>query len=400
MGQWLQNNKSYKGRHMTAFFFLFLLFDLCLLTAQKDYKGQVLDAKTGKPIPYVNIGIVGRAVGTVSDEEGLFHLYFKKDVVESTEIVLFSALGYSPLNIPVAEMPLVYNEYPVFKMTPARLSLNEVVVSNKDGRFIPDPIGYKNFGERTFGYWKDQIALGGELATRVIAKSGLRRLDRLQFEVFHNPSDSLLLRINIYEDDGTMGRPKTNLNKSGENILVTVKKTDKIVWVDLRPYEIYVKNDFMVSLELLKVYGEEELGLILAAAFNQYGSYRKYASQDKWERIADQNMAYYLETSFMVSEKVAERFEKREARKKKKIRTISGFALRKGRMVAGVEVTNNRTKETVITDSHGRYTIVADKNDEIYFSKKGYKVMVLTVGDKPTANIIMKPSEILETKNN
>ncbi|MEM1260144.1 MAG: carboxypeptidase-like regulatory domain-containing protein, partial [Bacteroidota bacterium] len=331
----------------------------CLMTlngvAQKDYKGKVLDAKTSEVIPYVNIGIVEQGIGTVSDEEGLFHLYFEKDEVAPTAIILFSALGYAPLNIPLAEMPLVYNEYPIFKMKPERVALSEVVVSNKDGRFIPDPIGYKNFGERTFGYWKDQIALGGELATRIVVKSGLRRLDRFQFEVFHNPSDSLLLRVNIYEDDGPIGSPKTNLNQSGKNILVTVKKTDNIVWVDLKPYDIYVQNDFVVSLELLKVYGEEELGLILAAAFNKYGSYRKYASQDKWERIADQNMAYHLETQFMVSEKVAQRFEKREAKKKKKIRTISGFALRRGRMVEGVEVTNTRTKETVFTDYNGRY---------------------------------------------
>ncbi|MDT0607374.1 carboxypeptidase-like regulatory domain-containing protein [Croceitalea rosinachiae] len=358
--------------------------------AQRDYKGKIIDSKTGEAIPFVNIGIVEQGIGTVSDEEGLFHLYFEENQVKPTEILLFSALGYAPLNIPLSKMPLVYNEYPVFKMKPERIALNEVVVSNKGERFVTDFVGYKNRGEQTYGYWKDQIALGGELATRIVVKSGLRRLDQFQFEVFHNPSDSLLLRVNIYEDDGPIGSPKTNLNKSGKNVLVTLKKTDKIVWVDLKPYDIYVKDDFLVSLELLKVYGEKELGLVLAAAFDKYGSYRKYASQDKWERMADESMAYYLETQFMVSEKVAQRFEKKEARKKKKIRTISGFALRKGRMVPGVEVTNTRTKETVFTDEDGRYTIAADKRDEILFKKQGYKLMVLTVGDRPTANIIMK----------
>ncbi len=365
-------------------------FMLANCFAQKDYKGKVVDEKTGEIIPFVNIGIVDQGIGTVSDEEGLFHLYFEQGEVDASAIILFSALGYSPLNIPVQKMPLVYNDYPIFKMTPERVSLDEVVVSNKGERFVTDFVGYKNYGERNYGYWKDQIALGGELATRIVAKSGLRRLDRFQFEVFHNPSDSLLLRVNVYEDDGPIGSPKTNLNESGKNVLVTVKNTDKIVWVDLKPYDIYVNNDFMVSLELLKVYGEKELGLILAAAFNKYGSYRKYSSQDKWERIADQNMAYYLETQFMVSEKVAQRMEKRDERKKKKIRTISGFTLRKGRMVAGVEVINTRTKETVFTDENGRYVIAADKKDEILFQKEGYKMMVLTVGDKPTANIIMK----------
>jgi len=375
------------------FYFLILFLGLYPCIAQKDYKGKIMDSKTGETIPYVNIGIVEKGIGTVSDEEGLFHLYFEKNEVESTDIVLFSALGYAPLKIPVEKMPLVYNEYPVFKMSPERMALNEVVVSNRGERFVTDFVGYKNYGEQTFGYWKDQIALGGELATRIIAKSGLRKLNRFQFEVFHNPSDSLLLRVNIYEDDGPVGSPKTNLNKSGKNVLVVVKKTDKIVWVDLAPFDIYVENDFMVSLELLKVYGEEELGLILAAAFNKYGSYRKYSSQDKWERIADQNMAYYLETQLMVSEKVAQRYEKREARKKKKIRMISGFTLRKGRMITGVKVINGRTKEIVFTDENGRYSIAADKKDEILFKKDGYRPMVLTVGDKPTANIIMKTDQ-------
>jgi len=375
------------------FYFLILFLGFYPCIAQKDYKGKIMDSKTGETIPYVNIGIVEKGIGTVSDEEGLFHLYFEKNEVESTDIVLFSALGYAPLKIPVEKMPLVYNEYPVFKMSPERVALNEVVVSNRGERFVTDFVGYKNYGEQTFGYWKNQIALGGELATRIIAKSGLRKLNRFQFEVFHNPSDSLLLRVNIYEDDGPVGSPKTNLNKSGKNVLVVVKKTDKIVWVDLAPFDIYVENDFMVSLELLKVYGEEELGLILAAAFNKYGSYRKYSSQDKWERIADQNMAYYLETQLMVSEKVAQRYEKREARKKKKTRMISGFTLRKGRMITGVKVINGRTKEIVFTDENGRYSIAADKKDEILFKKDGYRPMVLTVGDKPTANIIMKTDQ-------
>lgn len=370
--------------------FLLMLFFTGNGFGQRDYKGKIIDSNTGQPIPFVNVGIFEKEIGTVSDEDGIFHLPMNDTRIENTDEVIFSSLGYKSISIPLSEVELVYNEYPILKMIPNRMNLDEVVVSNKDGRFITDFIGYKNYGEKNFGYWKDQIALGGELATRVVAKSGLRRLDRLQFEVFHNPSDSLLLRVNIYEDDGPLGRPKTNLNSSGKNILVTVKNTDKVVWVDLKPFDIYVKNDFLVSLELLRVYGDEELGLVLGAAFDRYGSYRKYASQSKWERISDQNMAYYLETQLMVSEQVAQRFEKRETRKKKRLRTISGFALRKGKMVSGVEVTNTRTNESVFTDQSGRYVIAADKKDKIHFKKEGYKIMVLTVGDKPTANIIMK----------
>ncbi|MEM8509351.1 MAG: carboxypeptidase-like regulatory domain-containing protein [Bacteroidota bacterium] len=389
MGQ--RNNRSLKGyRYVVALFFFLCYATIC---AQQDYKGVVLDATSGQPIPYVNIGILEKSIGTVSDEEGRFHLFVTPNSLDPNMQVLFSALGYETLEISLSNIPLVYNEYPVFKMQPTVLALDEVVVSNKGERFITDFIGYRNYGEKSFGYWKDNIALGGELATRILAKSGIRRLDKFQFEVFFNPSDSLLLRVNVYEDDGKLGRPGTNLNKSGKNIVVTVKETDKIVWVDLKPFDIYVNGDFIISLELLKVYGEKDLGLILAAAFDRYGSYRKYASQDKWERIADENMAYYVETSLMVSKKEAERFDRKIARRKLKRSTISGFAILKGRMVEGVVVTNNRTNETVTTDVNGRYSIPADKNDILEFRKTGYKVIALKVSDKPTANVIMKLEE-------
>ncbi|MEX0275115.1 MAG: carboxypeptidase-like regulatory domain-containing protein [Flavobacteriaceae bacterium] len=371
---------------------LLILASLTPIQAQHDFKGMVIDAKTGNPIPYVNIGIVEKGIGTVSDEDGLFHLYFDKAQMDPTDQVLFSSLGYRSLKIPVSSLPLAHNEYTTYKMEPHTTALSEVVVTNKKGRFIPDFIGYRNFGEETFGYWKNNMALGGELATHIVAKSGLRRLDSLQFEVFHNPSDSLLLRVNVYDGDGRMGGPGTNLNTSGKNILLTLGRMDKVVWVNLRPFDIYVKNNFMVSLELVKVYGEGELGLVLAGAMNQYGSYRKYVSQGKWERIANQNMAYSLKTSLMVSEKMASRYETKKARKKQKLRTVSGFAIMKGHMVSKVEVRNNRTKEIVWTDEKGRYRIAANKGDLLLFSKEGLKTMAVKVTHKPTANVVMKAS--------
>lgn len=91
-----------------------------------------------------------------------------------------------------------------------------------------------------------------------------------------------------------MNRPKgqleTNLNASGENILVTVWNTDKIVWVDLKLFDIYVKDRFMVSLELLKVYGDKKLGLVLTTSFNQFGSMCRYAiAADKKDKIYFRN---------------------------------------------------------------------------------------------------------------
>jgi len=67
----LLQNKFYTKTFIVVTFFIFCL---SYINAQKDFKGRVIDAKTNEPIPFVNIGIIEEGVGTVSDEEGLFHL--------------------------------------------------------------------------------------------------------------------------------------------------------------------------------------------------------------------------------------------------------------------------------------------------------------------------------------
>ncbi len=370
---------------LSLIFCLFLQFN----NAQIDYDSTVIDAQTKEPIPFVNIGIVGSGIGTVSDEDGNFRLYLKPNNFESTSQILFSALGYETLYVKVSNLLITDTDYSEIEMKQKALDLNEVVVSNKKGRFISDNIGYRDYGDKNYGYWKDNIALGGELATRIISKSGLRKLKTFEFQVYQNPSDSLLLRVNIYEDDGNLGKPKTNLNTSGKNILVTVKK-DKMVRLDLRPFDIYTKDDFIVSLELLQVYGHKELDLILSASYTQYGSFRKYASQDDWEILSDLNMAYYLETELLVSEKQAARYEERIEKKTKKQRTLSGFVIMKGKMISSVNVFNNTTKKKVVSDENGRYSIAADKGHILTFSKDGLKDFSFRVTEKLTQNAVMK----------
>ncbi|WP_343486505.1 carboxypeptidase-like regulatory domain-containing protein [Allomuricauda sp. d1] len=407
MVRWSSENSTHDKIHFSV---ILLLFYLWTGYAQHDFKGKIIDAATQEPIPYVNIGIVEEGVGTVSNEEGIFHLPIEIDAYDQSAIIQFSSLGYKTLKINVQDIPMVYNEYPILKLVPEAFQLNEVIVSDKKNWTIPENVGYHNYGEEVYGYWKDEIALGGELATKIVAKSGIRKLKSFEFEVFYNPSDSLLLRVNIY--DNKNGYPNENLNRSSEAILYTLKKNEKNVVVDLSDKNIYVNGDFYVALELLKVYGDEELGLVLAAVneyardtstFNRrgwdyhreegHGSFRRYVSQDKWKRISDLNMAYSLTTELLVSEKVAQRFEKRKAKKEKKQQTISGFAIHQGRMIANVKVMNNRSKDEVLTDQNGRYRIPIDDGDVLTFSKEGYAPVNLRIGDKPTLNVIMKPEQ-------
>ena len=331
-----------------------------------------------------------KGVGTVSDDDGFFRLFIDRTEIGDEELIQFSSLGYKTLKISVANTAYILKESPKIKMRPADILLNEVVASN--GSLVPvkDYIGYRNNGQKTFGYWKENMALGAELGTKIRAGKGRRQLNTLEFEVWESKSDSLLLRINIYDNHGVLGRPKTNLNTSQKNILYTLKKENSLVNIDLTPFDIHVDGDFFISLELLKLYGGQELSLVLAASDSDEGSYRKYASQDKWHKISDTNMAYYLETSKLVSQKKARKKEAKLAEAKLGQRKISGFTIFSGRMLPDVTILNNRTKETATSDNGGRYSIHADKNDVLFFSKKGYQRLYVEINKKDFVNVPMQ----------
>lgn len=375
---------------MTLVFVTFILvFGLTTLSAQ-TIQGVVLDAKTMEPLPFVNIGVVGKGLGTVSNENGAFSLLADLTRMEETDMLQISSLGYATLELSLSECYTKLNSDSKVLLEPSEIQLEEVVLSGAALVPISENLGYRNYGEPIYGYWKDDTALGGQLATKIRARAGKRQLNSLEFEVWENPSDSLLIRINIYDTDGFLGAPKTNLNTSQKNILTTLKKGKTIKTIDLNPYEIFVSDDFFVSLELLQVYGDTPLGLVLAASENDEGSYKTYASQDTWKKISDTNMAYYVETSPYVTQKKARKYESKVERVKQKIPTVSGYAIVNGIMLSDVQVRNSRTKELAVTDEKGRYAIPAKKNDVLIFSKKGYKKMFLEVGEQNFANAIMK----------
>ncbi len=374
------------SKKLNICFLSFLLF-VVYVHSQKDYKGVIFDVQTKQPIPYVNIGIVGKGVGTVSDEHGVFHLELNPLLYTAKDTLLISSLGYQSVKMAVPELKFVYNEYPKIFLQSQSIVLDEVVLTDL-GAYETNPlVGYKNYGEETYGYWKDNIALGGELATKIRVRKGLRKLNKLFFEVWENASDSLLIRVNIYDAVKSSAKPGNSLNTSGQNMLYTIRSDTKIAHVDLRPYQIYVRNDFIVGIELLKVYGSEEISLILAAAQGNHSrSYRKYASQDNWE-IIEGAMAYTVQTT-LYSKKTQERQAAKDRRTKNQ-KEVRGFVLFGKDVLPNVIITNYNLQKSTSSDSKGRYKLVAQKGDLIGFEAEGKKDILVKVLDKTTINIRM-----------
>jgi hypothetical protein len=68
------------------------------VTGQKTViRGKVLDAETGEPVPYTNIGFQHSLVGTISENDGSFFL----TTTRATDTLLVSSVGYALIRLPV-----------------------------------------------------------------------------------------------------------------------------------------------------------------------------------------------------------------------------------------------------------------------------------------------------------
>lgn len=105
---------------------VFLIFLANLLWAQSTkVRGKVTDAKTGEPLPLVNIFFTGTTIGMTSGFDGLYFLETREEVSE----LQASFIGYANQSIKIK--PGTYNEVD-FQLEPVSYGLEEVVVGMGD----------------------------------------------------------------------------------------------------------------------------------------------------------------------------------------------------------------------------------------------------------------------------
>lgn len=284
-----------KTLKISIVFFLFFLHNI--LFSQTDIQGKVLDLNTNAPLPYVNIGFIEKEIGTVSNEDGTFKFSFDSSKLSSNDTLKISCLAYRDYKLPFSKLLLLGSDSLVIKMKSDVIRLSEVVVvgNKKRARRKKEKIvGYSEVGKLKNGSWQGKEALGGELVTKINVNKKKRQLNMFFFHVLENASDSLLIRVNVY--DGTTKVPEKKL--TNQNIIYTLKTKMGKVGIDLIPYDIVIKDNFYIGIELLKVYGDE-IGLIIAGN-DDYGiSYKRYISQGEWKRYSGDALSYFVSTTLM-----------------------------------------------------------------------------------------------------
>ncbi len=264
---------------------LFLLLCSIQLSGQ-DLKlsGTVMAEASGLPLPYTNIGIRHKNIGTASDERGRFSLSMPRQFLPDT--VTISAIGYQELAIPVADLAgsSPRQLYLKEKSTP----LQEVVVSSR--KLQRRKLGVTG---RLPGVWgvpdkKDNRDIY-EFANLISIKGKPAELLSAHFYLSSTQLDSALIRINFYRS--VQGFPGERLVE--KSIIQRLSTKDGWVSVDLNPYDLYLTDDFFMGVEYLPAAGADRLSIAFGGKIAGSVFSRK-SSLGEWEKISGVSLSGYV----------------------------------------------------------------------------------------------------------
>ena len=206
----------------------------------KIAKGRIIDAETKQVIPYVNIGIFQKNIGTVSNENGQYQLAFSGNYAASDSII-FSHVGYRTVKYSIAQF---INSISDIQLTPISNTLQEVVVKSRNlsekilGR-NGKGLGLMHYNFYTF-YEKDVDDRLGKEAGILLKNKRDCFLNELHMQISSNEFASLKFRLNFYK---TVDGVPTELIITKEIVFEIRDEFVGLYKFDLRPFDIYLTRD-------------------------------------------------------------------------------------------------------------------------------------------------------------
>lgn len=251
--------------------------------------GRIFDRTSNEPLPYVNIGVLNREVGTVTDTEGNFQMPLKEEFENDT--IKISMVGYESIELLVKDIWKM--ESPLnFKMKEKISELNEVVVIAK--AYKKKTLGNKSeskFISTGFNY--DQ--LGAEMGIKVNIRKNPTIVDAFHFNISYNRlSSKSIFRLNFY--NLKKGKPFENVLDN--NILVPIEpKQTGLISVDLKPYDIVLNEDVVIALEWVDTEGENNEGeaIFFSLGLLTNGTLYKKSSQAKFKKHSSLGVGFNID---------------------------------------------------------------------------------------------------------
>ena len=223
-------------------FFLLLGWQFPFFAQDVRVAGQVLAQGSRAPVPFVNIGIRGKDIGTAADEEGRFSLLVPASRTGDT--LTFSAVGYQEKAVPIRQLvgKPVCSVGLIEKLT----ALPEVVVRGQRKKM------------RRIGTTTHNPFLWGNLHTKrthdIVEFAQLIPLHNVasqlvQAHIFlRRPTvDTVMLRLNFYRATAT--QPSERLVE--QPVLVRSAIRNGWLTIDLARYNLSLQADFYLAFEFL-----------------------------------------------------------------------------------------------------------------------------------------------------
>jgi hypothetical protein len=259
--------------NLSLLIILFLLLaSLSTLFAQ-TITGKVFIDGVKSPAEYVNIGIIGKQIGTVSDGSGKFSIEIP--TANREDSLYFSRIGLERKGFKISDL---------LKMKEVKIFLSENKIALNEFKVVPKTFKKKILGVRTksksVGAGFNNYHLGYELGLRMNVRKPTY-IQKVNINISFCTYDSIFLRLNIY---------KVEKDDNFENILlepiyISLPKSalNNTISIDLSSQYLYVEDDFIVSLEYVRELGEGEL--MFSASMISQATYFRETSQGKWNKI-------------------------------------------------------------------------------------------------------------------
>ena len=201
------------------------------------YQGKIRDAANGNPLPYANLGVIGKSIGGISNDKGIFDIKF--DGIAKSDSIMFSYIGYTSKVYSVKDFDFSNS---LIELSPEIYDLHniQVIAKRKIIRIGHKPKRYKG----STGWGENNPSEGISRGTVIEAPANPVILKRFAVKLRHNTFDSVRLRVHIYEfENGHIG--KSVLQK---NLFFT---TDRNGWIfaDLEKETVIMDKDFAVGIE-------------------------------------------------------------------------------------------------------------------------------------------------------
>lgn len=268
---------------MKNFYLVALILFSSLLAKAQSFEGTVKDAKTGQPLPYVNVGIVGKSVGTVTDSAGSYKINLTG---HEAYVLKLSMIGYLAQTYNVSDF--IRADKKILALQPSVTELKEVKVTNR--KWKEGYLGNTSQSDNTNAGFSDN-RLGHEIGTVIKLKKSPTFLKRFNVHITDAPRYPVKLRLNFYSLKN--GMPDQLLQN--ENIYVDVQPGQKDIHVNLEPYSIYPEGNFFASLEWID--NSKGHGLMFSAYLSLLGSgavITRETSQANWEKIGMAGVAFNI----------------------------------------------------------------------------------------------------------